>query len=100
MSETRHANGYLKANTVGVANECQDDDSFLFSSESVGEGHPGKNVGTTIRILFATLFSPLLQLPRRHTACFIGPREYSSSLPTAGGEARFATEEFVIHVCA
>lgn len=42
MPETRYTNGYSQAAELGAANEFHDGDSFLFSSESVGEGHPGK----------------------------------------------------------
>lgn len=41
MPETHCTNGYAQS-AFGVANELHDGESFLFSSESVGEGHPGK----------------------------------------------------------
>lgn len=40
MPETRYTNGYPQSGCV--ANEFHDEEVFLFSSESVGEGHPGK----------------------------------------------------------
>ena len=40
MPETRYTNGYPQSGCV--ANEFHDNEVFLFSSESVGEGHPGK----------------------------------------------------------
>lgn len=42
MPDTRYTNGYSQSG-FGVANEFHDGESFLFSSESVGEGHPGKH---------------------------------------------------------
>lgn len=41
MPETHYTNGYSQAGFNG-ANESHDGEKFLFSSESVGEGHPGK----------------------------------------------------------
>lgn len=40
MSETPCVNGYSQRGFC-VVNEFQDDDLFPFTSESVGEGHPG-----------------------------------------------------------
>lgn len=40
MSETPSINGYSQ-NGFCVVNESHDDDLFPFTSESVGEGHPG-----------------------------------------------------------
>lgn len=42
MPEIRYTNGFSPAAELGAANEFHDGDLFLFSSESVGEGHPGK----------------------------------------------------------
>lgn len=40
------AAAYTNGHTDGVgARECEDMETFLFTSESVGEGHPGKGGG-------------------------------------------------------
>lgn len=41
MPETT-ANGYSNGNHIHNGYEMEDNASFLFTSESVGEGHPGK----------------------------------------------------------
>lgn len=42
MPETTHTNGYTNGHNASGLYEMEDKQSFLFTSESVGEGHPGK----------------------------------------------------------
>jgi hypothetical protein len=42
------ANGNGNGNTHHNGFESEDGQTFLFTSESVGEGHPGKNYGNPI----------------------------------------------------
>lgn len=42
MPETT-ANGYSNGGRIHNGYEMEDNASFLFTSESVGEGHPGEN---------------------------------------------------------
>jgi hypothetical protein len=42
MPETK-PNGYSNGNHIHNGYEMEENSSFLFTSESVGEGHPGKN---------------------------------------------------------
>lgn len=46
MPENARMNGYLNGNGATHHNgfESQDGQTFLFTSESVGEGHPGKSM--------------------------------------------------------
>lgn len=39
MPETSYTNGYVNGH---VSYDMEDGSNFLFTSESVGEGHPGK----------------------------------------------------------
>lgn len=39
-----HANGFNGSNGNGNSYDMEDGQTFLFTSESVGEGHPGKNI--------------------------------------------------------
>lgn len=41
MPQSTHMNGYVNGHANGLY-EMEDQQSFLFTSESVGEGHPGK----------------------------------------------------------
>lgn len=41
MPETK-SNGYSNGSRIHNGYEMEDDSSFLFTSESVGEGHPGE----------------------------------------------------------
>ncbi|KAK7603331.1 hypothetical protein V9T40_003330 [Parthenolecanium corni] len=66
MPETRYTNGYSQAAELGAANEFHDGDSFLFSSESVGEGHPDKMCD---QISDAVLDAHLKQDPDAKVAC-------------------------------
>ena len=50
MPETT-SNGYSNGNNIHNGYEMEDDASFLFTSESVGEGHPGKLPKTRETIL-------------------------------------------------
>lgn len=44
MPESGLANGRANSNGINSSGrECEDSESFLFTSESVGEGHPGKS---------------------------------------------------------
>lgn len=47
MPETKQTNGHSNGHTYEMENES----SFLFTSESVGEGHPGKDCGITFRLI-------------------------------------------------
>lgn len=38
-----HANGFNGSNGNGNSYDMEDGQTFLFTSESVGEGHPGKS---------------------------------------------------------
>jgi hypothetical protein len=42
MPETK-SNGYSNGNHIHNGYEMEDNASFLFTSESVGEGHPGES---------------------------------------------------------
>lgn len=42
MPQTTHTNGYTNGHNASGLYEMEDKQSFLFTSESVGEGHPGK----------------------------------------------------------
>lgn len=41
MPQSTHMNGYTNGHANGLY-EMEDQQIFLFTSESVGEGHPGK----------------------------------------------------------
>lgn len=64
MPETRYTNGYPQSGCV--ANEFHDNEVFLFSSESVGEGHPDKMCD---QISDAVLDAHLKQDPDAKVAC-------------------------------
>ncbi|XP_065220563.1 S-adenosylmethionine synthase isoform X1 [Planococcus citri] len=64
MPETRYTNGYPQSGCV--ANEFHDNELFLFSSESVGEGHPDKMCD---QISDAVLDAHLKQDPDAKVAC-------------------------------
>lgn len=65
MPDTRYTNGFSQSG-FGVANEFHDGESFLFSSESVGEGHPDKMCD---QISDAVLDAHLKQDPDAKVAC-------------------------------
>lgn len=65
MPETHYTNGYSPAGCNG-ANEFHDGEKFLFSSESVGEGHPDKMCD---QISDAVLDAHLKQDPDAKVAC-------------------------------
>lgn len=48
MPETTMNNGYSNGSHIHNGYEMENNSSFLFTSESVGEGHPGKNMVTLI----------------------------------------------------
>ena len=50
MPETT-VNGYSNGNHIHNGYEMEDNASFLFTSESVGEGHPGKRLEFSDSIL-------------------------------------------------
>lgn len=62
MPETK-TNGYTNGNRIPNGYEMEDDASFLFTSESVGEGHPGEYRNLLVK--FATFDGPTSSaLPR------------------------------------
>lgn len=42
MPQSTHMNGYVNGHSANGLYEMEDQQIFLFTSESVGEGHPGK----------------------------------------------------------
>lgn len=42
MPQSTHMNGYTNGHNANGFYEMEDQQNFLFTSESVGEGHPGK----------------------------------------------------------
>lgn len=53
-----YTNGYTNGHSTGLY-EMQDQQIFLFTSESVGEGHPGELIDT-ISKLFSLIFVILI----------------------------------------
>lgn len=54
MPETK-SNGYSNGNHIHNGYETEDNASFLFTSESVGEGHPGKPINLGIWTYFSSV---------------------------------------------
>ncbi|XP_018027233.1 S-adenosylmethionine synthase isoform X1 [Hyalella azteca] len=67
MPETGLLNGHINGNgTTSSGRECENSESFLFTSESVGEGHPDKICD---QISDAILDAHLKQDPNAKVAC-------------------------------